>query len=174
MTNSTLILNASYEPMNIVAARRAIKLILAGKADSVDDSPKEFRSQHESFKVPYVIVLRKQIKKNSSSRSAKFSRRGVLIRDDFTCAYCGKHGDTIDHILPVSKGGKSTYENCVAACKRCNHRKGNKLIGELGWAHPVVRPAPTTYMTFLLRVRSNNDQRAIWEKYLEYYLPKKV
>ncbi len=171
MTNSTLLLNASYEPLSIVSAHRAIALLMSEKAISLDNSPKEFRGANTSIFIPYVAILRKQVKKGSSSRSAKFSRRGVLVRDNFTCAYCGKYGDTIDHILPKSRGGKSTYDNCVTACTHCNHKKSDKTIKELGWSMPILPPAPNLYENFLVKARGDNTQYEVWEKYVSYYVP---
>lgn len=168
---STLVLNASYEPLSIVPATRAIAMILAGKADSLDDSTRAFRSATSELKVPYVVRLNKMVKPRRS-RKISFSRRGVLVRDNFTCAYCGGYGDTIDHVIPQSKGGGSTYENCVTACKKCNSKKDDMYLSELGWTLPSVPDVPSWYMMALHRSPANSPQRRSWEQHIAYYDPR--
>lgn len=179
---STLVLNTSYEPLNIVSAHRAMNLVLNGRAVSLDDAPYSFRSAQGEFSVPYVILLtspaphRNTYKKKNSR--VPFSRRGVLVRDNFICAYCGEKGaNTFDHILPRALGGVSSWENCVAACVKCNSKKGSKTLAELGWKlrnKPVVpdrEPVWNTpwYLRVLEKSNMSDPARASWVKFIGLY-----
>jgi 5-methylcytosine-specific restriction endonuclease McrA len=168
---ATLVLNASYEPLSIVPATRAVSLILAGRAVSVDDSPKTLHSVSQDIQVPYVVRLNRFVRKNAAAKNAKFSRRGVMIRDGFTCVYCDAPAETIDHVIPRTRGGGSTYENCVAACVRCNRKKGHKSLADLNWALPVSPKAPSLFATMLGRVRNNDEQLHIWGQYIVMFQP---
>lgn len=171
---STLLLNASYEPLSIISAQRAVNLLVQNKVVSLDDSPHEFNSAYGAIAVPYVALLREQIKRKGYARPPKFSRRGVLVRDNFTCAFCGKYGDTIDHVVPRSLGGGSTYENCVAACSPCNRKKSNKTLKEIGWVLKVTPQVPSPYENLLRRISTNDEAYASWEQYISYYMPTRL
>lgn len=168
---STLVLNASYEPLSIVPATRAVSLLVAHRAESLDDSEVFFASATLSVPVPYVIRLNRYVKKASSAKTAKFSRRGVLVRDGFNCAYCGNLADTIDHVEPRMTGGQSTYENCVAACTPCNRKKGHKTLKDLNWALSFKPKPPTFYATMLGKARNNERQLKAWEYYIVMFQP---
>ncbi len=129
----TLVLNAGYEPLAVVTFRRALVMVMADKATIVlqdDDSP--IRSSHGQLPRPTVIVLKRYVRRPYRDM-LHVTRRGVLRRDAFTCAYCGKSANTIDHVIPRSRGGKNTWENLVAACLLCNSRKADKMLSQLGW-----------------------------------------
>lgn len=164
--HSTLVLNASFEPLSIVSAQRAVTLVLNGKASAVDESPRTFRSVNGEINIPYVIQLNEYVKPRDRARPAQFSRRGVLVRDNFKCAYCGGKATTIDHVLPRFLGGKNSYENCVAACTRCNHKKGHKTLESLGWTLPFIPKTPTRYASMLTRVAGNAEVRDSWAQYI--------
>lgn len=182
---STLVLNVSYEPLHLVSAHRAVSLILNGRAVSLDDAPYSFRSAEGEFPVPYVILLKKKAPHRGTYRrknaAVPFARRGVLVRDNFTCAYCGdKNANTFDHIVPRKLGGVSSWENCVAACVACNSEKGHKTLAELGWK---LRYTPTTpdkdpiwdipwYQRLLERTPSKTAGRDSWVKFISLYDPK--
>jgi 5-methylcytosine-specific restriction endonuclease McrA len=168
---STLVLNASYEPLSIIPATRALSLIVSERASSVSDSAVMFHSSSTTIPLPYVIRLERFVKKSSHAKPAKFSRRGVLVRDAYSCAYCGKYADTIDHVNPQMLGGESSYENCVAACTSCNRKKGHKTLKELNWAIPFKPKPPTFYATMLGKVRNNEEQFAAWETYILMFQP---
>jgi 5-methylcytosine-specific restriction endonuclease McrA len=168
---STLLLNASYEPLSVVSAQRAVTLIIQGKAVSLDDSPASFGSATTSINVPYVAKLNKFVHKSKRLKPPKFSRRGVLVRDNNTCVYCGEFADTIDHVMPRAKGGLSTYENCVAACRRCNSKKTDKTLKELGWALNMNPSVPSLYENLLNKSRSNEQIFASWSEYIFMYDP---
>ena len=168
---STLLLNASFEPLSVISAQRAVTLIVQGKARSIDESPVSFKSAHGSINVPYVAILNRNVKRKANIKPPRFSRRGVLVRDEFTCGYCGKYADTIDHILPSSLGGVSSYANCVAACTTCNRKKSNKTLKEIGWTLHITPTVPSVYENILNKARGNDEVFEIWSKYVGWYTP---
>lgn len=139
MNHSVLVLNQNYEPLNICNARRAIVLVIGGKADVLQQNGATMATTTTVFTVPSVIRLRHFIKRPRPR--VKLTRREVFIRDHHTCQYCGHRGSdlTIDHVIPRSRGGLHTWENVVSACRQCNHRKGGKSVAE---AHMQLRIQP--------------------------------
>jgi len=129
-----LLLNATYEPLTALPLRRAVVLLLCGKADVVHGDPAGLvmHSAGTSVQVPSVIRLRVYVRVPYRAR-IPMTRAALMHRDRFRCAYCGGRADTIDHVVPRSRGGEHTWENCVACCTSCNHRKADKLLAELGW-----------------------------------------
>ncbi len=125
-----LVLNSNYEPLNICNIRRAIVLVLNGKAEVLEEYDVMINSSSAGFDAPSVIRLVYMIKRPYPR--VKLCRREIFIRDQFTCQYCGVETRelTIDHIIPRSKNGPHTWENLVSACRQCNHRKGGKSIEE--------------------------------------------
>lgn len=123
-------LNATYEPLAVVAGRRAAVLVLAEKADTVGGSGSWLHAERVAIEVPSVIKLRSvvQIDRN---RDIPISRRGVFARDEHRCQYCGCRAETLDHVVPRSRGGDHTWENVVAACRTCNVAKADRLLAEL-------------------------------------------
>ena len=130
---AVLVLNYTYEPLHFTNAKRAITLLLSGKAESVEASPRVVRSPSRAYPLPAVIRLAAYIRKPFLERVA-FNKKNILRRDGYTCQYCARRGEklTVDHIVPRSRGGESTWDNLVACCKRCNHRKGNRTPEESG------------------------------------------
>src|SRR5205823_1597385 len=131
-----LVLNASYEPIQIASARRAITLVCKGAAVVEEVSAYTIRTSKISIPVPNVIRLVRYRRVPRQNRSV--SRKGILLRDGLACQYCrGRFGPgdlTLDHVLPRSRGGASTWENLVACCFPCNNRKGNRTPAEAGMA----------------------------------------
>lgn len=129
-----LLLNASFEPLAVVTAKRAIVLLLSGKAECVQVAMEgaAFHSENLTLPAPSVMRLSRYVRV-PYRRAVPMTRAGVLRRDGRRCAYCARRADTIDHVIPRSRGGKHTWENCVAACRTCNSRKADRLIEELGW-----------------------------------------
>jgi 5-methylcytosine-specific restriction endonuclease McrA len=167
---STLLLNASYEPLSVVSAQRAVTLVIQGKATVEDASPYFFHASGGlQIEIPYVARLTKEVKRGRNARAPRFSRRGVLIRDNFTCAYCGNYGDTIDHVLPRARGGLSTFDNCVTACKRCNHKKSDKTLAQMGWTIKTKLTHPSPYSNMLNKVRNNDELFDSWIEYISWY-----
>jgi 5-methylcytosine-specific restriction endonuclease McrA len=129
--NRALVLNASYEPLSVVTARRALLLVLAEKAELLRCTDQLFRSARASYPEPSVVRLSRYVKVPFQSRVA-LNRRAVFARDEHRCQYCGGLAENIDHVVPRSRGGPHTWENVVAACRRCNARKEDRLLHEVG------------------------------------------
>ena len=139
----TLVLNAGYEPLGVVSFKRAVILVLNQKATVLAGAgEQEVHSARESFKLPSVILLSRYVRV-PTARQIPVTRRGVLRRDAWRCAYCAKPANTIDHVQPKSKGGKESWENLVACCFKCNNAKGDKTLAELGWTLKIAPKMPT-------------------------------
>jgi 5-methylcytosine-specific restriction endonuclease McrA len=165
---AVLVLNMSFEPLHFTNARRAITLLLAGKAESVEPSPRVVRSPSRSFPLPSVIRLAIYIRKPFVERVA-FNKKNILRRDHYTCQYCGRRGErlTVDHVVPRSRGGETTWLNVVAACLRCNLHKGNRLVGEAGMGLVRVPSHPQfLFSVHLLRHPHASHFLDAWRKYL--------
>jgi 5-methylcytosine-specific restriction endonuclease McrA len=129
MSRRSLVLNASYEPLMVVPIRRAVILVMAEKADLVIDTGLVLHGERLAVPVPSVLRLRTFVHVPYSRRAA-LSRRGVMARDGGRCQYCGARADSIDHVVPRSKGGPHTWDNVVAACRPCNTSKRDRLLHE--------------------------------------------
>jgi len=127
----SLVLNATYEPLSVVSDRRAVVLVLSDKADVLHESGDAMHSEHLSVPVPSVVRLRSFVRVPFQRRAA-ISRRGVFLRDDGTCQYCGNRAESIDHVIPRSRGGEHVWENVAAACRPCNLRKRDRTPDEAG------------------------------------------
>lgn len=138
-----LLLNASYEPLTTLPLRRAVCLVLRDKAEIVhrDATGAVLHSATMTIDVPSVIRLRRYVRIPYRTR-VPLTRAALMRRDNYRCAYCGHRAETIDHVIPRSRGGKHTWENCVASCSSCNHRKADKLLEELGWVLKVTPAVP--------------------------------
>ena len=128
----TLVLNATYEPLGVVANRRALILVLNSRATSVEDSEEVLHHAHGSLALPSVIKLNKFVR-IPYRHSVPLSRRAIFARDGGRCVYCGATATSIDHVIPRSRGGEHVWENVVSACHRCNHIKADKNLKDLGW-----------------------------------------
>ena len=136
-----LVLNATYEPVNVCTVRRAAVLLLKEKAEIIEHSSYELRSEHSTMPRPVVIRLVTFVKVPRDTHRRKITRRAVFARDGWTCQYCGARSNlTVDHVIPRSKGGGSTWDNIVASCAPCNRRKGDFLPARAGM-HPRAKPA---------------------------------
>jgi 5-methylcytosine-specific restriction endonuclease McrA len=159
---AALVLNATYEPLCVVPLRRAVVLVLAEKAVVVESSEDVMHSERLTVPIPTVVRLARYVRV-PYRREVPLTRRAVLDRDAHTCAYCGLKADTIDHVRPRSRGGLHVWTNVVAACARCNHRKGDRLLGELGWhLHAPPAQPPATIAV----VMGWSAREPSWERYL--------
>jgi 5-methylcytosine-specific restriction endonuclease McrA len=138
---SALVLNATYEPLSVVPARRAVCLVLAEKADVLHDDGTPVRSASLVIAWPIVIRLRYVVKVPFHRRTA-LSRRAVFVRDHERCQYCGGLADSIDHIIPRSRGGTHEWDNVAAACRPCNLRKRDRTPDEAGMRLANLPRAP--------------------------------
>ncbi len=123
-------LNASFEPLQIVSWQKAIQLLFQGKVEVIEESEREVRTVRLTIRVPAVIRLIDYIPLKKKRQLVRFSRVNVFVRDKHQCQYCGEHFSknhlTLDHVVPVVQGGGKTWENIVTACKPCNQRKGGR------------------------------------------------
>ncbi|QXC62282.1 HNH endonuclease [Aquihabitans sp. G128] len=143
-----LVLNATYEPLAVVTGRRAVVLVLADKADALDGSGLWLHAERLALEVPSVIRLRSVVKV-SRSRDLPISRRGVFLRDEHRCQYCGDKAETLDHVVPKSRGGQHCWENVVAACRPCNVDKADRLLPETRFSlrRPPTQPRRLSWVT---------------------------
>ena len=164
-----LVLNASYEPINVCAARRALVLVLKGVAMTEEENGHFLHAARFAMRVPSVIRLLEYRRIPHQSRA--LSRKNILLRDRNTCQYCGEvlpSGElTLDHVIPRSRGGSSTWENLVACCHPCNRRKGNQFAAE---ASMKLLREPRAFnlhtSRHIMRMIGRSDTK--WRKYLFY------
>jgi 5-methylcytosine-specific restriction endonuclease McrA len=157
-----LVLNATMEPLCVVSARRAVVLVLSSKADVIHSNGHRFRSSSLDIPAPSVVRLRTFVRVPYRRRAA-LSRRGVFLRDESTCQYCGRTAENVDHIHPRSRGGAHEWENVVAACRRCNSRKKDRTPEEAGMA---LRRAPYAPRAAFWLVVAVGGVREDWADYL--------
>lgn len=161
-----LVLNASFEAIQIVAAKRAIILVCKGAA--IVEAHRD-REIHPGFMLPSVVRLVKY--RNIPHRQQILNRKNVYVRDGYKCQYCGKKFNpadlTLDHIMPSSRGGASSWSNLASACKICNRRKADRTPEEAGM--PLLsKPRPVTIHTARHLLRSLGEQESAWKKFLYF------
>jgi 5-methylcytosine-specific restriction endonuclease McrA len=160
-----LLLNTTFEPLTALPLRRAVVLVVCGKAEVVhgDAAGLVLHSASHSLEVPSVIRLSNFVRVPYRG-GVPLTRSALMQRDNYRCAYCGARAETIDHVVPRSRGGAHAWENCVASCAKCNHRKADRLLGELGWRLPVKPRAPRGRHWRLLAGLAETDP--LWLPYL--------
>jgi 5-methylcytosine-specific restriction endonuclease McrA len=161
-----LVLNASYEPLSFISVRRAVILLLREKAEALEtDISRHLRAERVAVPVPLVIRLVTYVR-IPYRLTVPLTRRSLLSRDGHACQYCGTPDGplTVDHVVPRSRGGQTTWENCVIACMRCNHRKGNRTPEEAGLrlSRPPRKPAYVA-VAILGEARGND----VWQRYVQ-------
>lgn len=161
--SKALVLNATFEPLCVVPARRAIVLVLKGKAVVLHASDHEFHSPGAVIVAPSVIRLTYFVKVPFRAR-ASLNRRAVFVRDGHRCQYCGATAENIDHVVPRSRGGKHVWENVVAACRPCNTRKEDRFPHEAGLTLGC-RPAVPRELTWIIVAVGTVHPH--WEPYLQ-------
>lgn len=160
-----LLLNATFEPLTALPLRRAIVLVVCGKAEIVhdDSAGMVLHSARATVSIPSVIRLSSFVRVPYRGR-VPLTRAALMHRDRYRCAYCGGRAETIDHVLPRSRGGPHTWTNCVACCAKCNHRKADRLLSELGWRLRTVPRVPSGPHWRLLA--GANEADPLWLPYL--------
>lgn len=159
-----LVLNATYEPINVTSVRRAVVLLLKERAEVLEHGEWSLHSESLTLSRPVVIRLVSYVRVPRDPHRRKITRRAVFARDSWTCQYCGTRGHlTMDHVIPRSRGGKSVWENIVASCASCNRRKGDRLPHDAGM-HPRNKPRPPSPTVFI-RVAAPTIPVA-WRQYL--------
>lgn len=187
LNQQVLVLNKYWVAVHVCTVRRALTLLFQELARVVTDDLQtyDFQSWRElsafaesrgplihtpSFVMipPRVIVLSRYHK--CPPRHVKFNRRNIFLRDHHSCQYCGVHPPddelTIDHVIPRSRGGRTTWENVVLACTRCNMRKGDRLPSECGM-HPLRPPHRPAWFTTLQHVQLDDENRSLWQKFVD-------
>jgi 5-methylcytosine-specific restriction endonuclease McrA len=164
-----LVLNSSYEPINVCAARRALILVLKGVAAAEEHASMQIHSARQAMRIPSVIRLLEYRRIPHQTRA--LSRKNILMRDRYTCQYCQRtfnSGElTLDHVIPRSRAGETTWENLVACCHPCNNRKGNRTPEEAGMRLTrAPRPFSLHTSRHLMRLLGKSDDQ--WRKYLFY------
>ncbi len=159
MQAPVLVLNANFEPINVCNTRRAITLIIDGKANLILNGRGEIKTVRQTFPRPSIIRLEKMI--HRPRPRVKLTKREILRRDNYTCQYCGQHVTylTVDHVIPRHLGGEHVWTNLVAACPHCNHRKGGRTINQAQMRLlrlPSVPPASASYL-FARHIHENQE-----------------
>jgi 5-methylcytosine-specific restriction endonuclease McrA len=160
-----LLLNVTYEPLTTVGLRRAVCLVLGGKAEIVHDDAAGavLHAATVALATPSVIRLSRYVRVPYRNR-VPLTRAALMRRDNYKCAYCGRKAETIDHVIPRSRGGQHAWENCVASCTVCNHRKADRFLEELGWSLAVPPVVPRGAHWRLVGAHYDGDPQ--WAAYL--------
>lgn len=170
---SCLALNASFEPLTMLPTRRALRLVLDRKAEILEvDESRVFRSEREELPAPLVIRLVRYVHVPRKFRR-QVTNTFLFARDRYTCQYCGRRRSelrgreflTRDHVVPLSRGGKNTWDNVLTACSPCNNRKGNRLPEEAGMT-PLSTPTEPNYVELVWAVRKVTPVQA---KYIRMF-----
>jgi 5-methylcytosine-specific restriction endonuclease McrA len=169
MSHEVLVLNSDFEPLNVCHLRRALVMVYLGKADVLHVHDSDVPMVEGSFPTPSVVKLRHHVRRPLPE--LKLSRRTVFARDEYTCQYCGATAKdlTIDHVIPRRHGGKTVWENVVCSCRRCNMKKSDKLLTQIGMKLRTQprRPKYIPYisLTKYLTGRKND----VWKDYLPVF-----
>ncbi|MAM98967.1 MAG: HNH endonuclease [Candidatus Marinimicrobia bacterium] len=163
LNRKVLVLNQSYEPLMVINAKRAIVLIIKEKVKMLEKYSENIRSVQNSFDLPSVIRLNFYV--HLKYKDIVLNRRNILKRDDYRCQYCAKQATplTIDHIVPKNKGGKDSWENLVAACSKCNTRKGDTLLKHMDMKLLKKPRKPSKLFQLQTYVNKKQDN---WKQYL--------
>jgi 5-methylcytosine-specific restriction endonuclease McrA len=157
-----LVLNATYEPLCVVTSRRAVVLVLGGKAVPVEVSDDALHSERITLRVPVVVRLTRFVRVPYRAH-VPLTRRAVFARDGGRCVYCAAPATSIDHVVPRSRGGEHVWENVVSCCRRCNHAKADRVLADLGWRLRRTPRAPTGPAW---RVLGTGRMHPRWQPYL--------
>ena len=153
LNKKVLVLNQSYEPLSICNVRRAVVLLYMGKVEVIELFDHEFLHS-VSIQLPVPSIVRLLLYKKVPSKKVVLSRKNILIRDNYQCQYCGKKNVplTVDHIIPRVRGGSIGWENLVCACVKCNNKKGNCILEEVGMTLLRVprRPDHISFLSFFV------------------------
>jgi 5-methylcytosine-specific restriction endonuclease McrA len=158
----SLVLNATFEPLCVVADRRALVMVLARKALSLESSAAQIHSATLTLDLPSVVRLTRFVRVPYRTH-VPLTRRAVFARDGGHCVYCGAPATSVDHVVPRSRGGGHEWENVVASCRRCNHVKADRSVHDLGWR---MRSVPFRPQGAAWRILGTGRSDPRWEPYL--------
>lgn len=165
MNEPVLVLNGNYAPINVCTTRRAMSLLVIGKANMVLDGRGVVRTVSKTFPKPSIIRLQQIIKRPRPC--VKLTKKEIFRRDHYRCQYCGKNGGvlTIDHIVPLRLGGKSTWENLITACAACNHKKGGRTLAQSGLSLLSTPKEPPSSAKYIFGRYLNHYEE--WEPFIK-------
>lgn len=167
--HDVLVLNSNYEPLNICHMRRAMALLMVGKADVLVNRSETISTAKGDVDSPAVVKMRYQVRRPMPQ--LRLSRHAILARDSFTCQYCGCKGKdlTLDHVVPRWAGGPNSWDNLVACCRKCNLKKADKTPQQAGMklAKKPKRPHFIPYLSLPQYLKAK--ARAEWQDYLPYF-----
>lgn len=169
LNQEVLVLNSDYAPLNVCNIRRAVALVYLGKVDVLHTDEQDIRTLRGRVDSPSVVRLRQHVRRPLPE--LRLSRRSILARDNYTCQYCGQKAKdlTVDHVIPKRLGGPTTWENLVCCCKKCNTKKGDKTLHQMGVTLPR-QPRKPKYVPFISLTKFMNGARNIvWRDYLPIF-----
>lgn len=163
----TLVLSQGYEPLKVIPWERAITLLFLGKIEVIEEYDHDVRSTSLVIKMPAVVRLLSAFKRHK--KKVKFSRINIFGRDNYKCQYCSKKGKlaelTYDHIIPKSRGGKTTWKNIVTCCEPCNSKKRDQTPNEAGM-HLRSKPSQPSWVPSMTIRISKSSAPSAWASYL--------
>lgn len=162
-THKTLILNSTFQPLSLATPKRALALLFSKKINVLKESDVELRSIEQTIAIPKVAVLTYYVRAPYARRVA-LNRENIFIRDSFSCQYCGEDAESIDHIMPKSKGGSHEWSNVVACCKKCNLLKADKLLSKTSLNLKKIPSIPEG--NFWIKTIIGNNPDPDWKEYL--------
>ena len=166
---NVLVLNSSFEPLNVTLWQRAVDLIFSGKAEAIHNTSRRLRSAG-GLEIALPSVIRMLYFVRRRPKRVALTKKNVLLRDDYICQYCGARGEratmTVDHVVAKSAGGRSSWENLVAACTYCNGRKGSRTAAQAGMTLRRKPREPRHIPFLVVRRHTESDE---WSKYLSLY-----
>ncbi len=169
MNLEVLVLNSDYEPLNVCNLRRAISLVYLGKVDVLHYNGFTVHTISGAFQSPSVVRLRNHVRRPMPE--LKLSRRSIFARDNYTCQYCGIHSKelTIDHVIPKRLEGPTTWDNLVCCCRKCNSKKGDKTLQQVGFKlrKEPKRPKYVPFISLTKFVNAAHDE--VWRDYLPIF-----
>lgn len=170
VSHEVLVLNSDYEPLNICNIRRAMNLVFLGKVDVLHEDSLVLHTVSRVYTSPSVVRLRSHVKRPKPQ--LRLSRRSVLARDNYVCQYCGHSGHdlTVDHVIPKRLGGPTSWDNLVCCCKKCNTKKGDKTLAQVGFALKR-QPHRPKYVPFISLTKFISGARNhVWRDYLPVFV----
>jgi len=169
MSQEVLVLNSDYEPLNVCNLRRAVAMVFLGKVDVLHTNHKIIHTISGSFDSPSVVRLRRHIRRPLPE--LRLSRRSIFARDNHTCQYCGHTSKelTVDHIVPKRLGGATSWDNLVCCCRRCNTKKGDKSLSQVGFSlkRQPRRPKYIPYISLTKYIEGARNET--WRDYLPIF-----
>lgn len=167
-----LVLDSRYEPVKVVSVHTGFVLLYTERASTVVESPRVIRSVSSTHPVPWIIRLHNAAPRKRRMVGPRFSRQNIYLRDGYRCQYCNWTGSvlnlTMDHLIPLARGGKTTWENIVTACKHCNLKKGSRTIEELGLRLPRMPERPRFNGIALFALRYGLHRQNIPQAWVGY------